>query len=351
MSAGILWLSVLFIQIGGEPGKLIARDKHTDALGKALKNFPVSLSIPCLVAAAFLIGAVANTLIFAGQRALGRWLLKALDAIGGEFRPGGIQRRPRVFLPLYRTLRRLYMACEPVSITARSLVADTVESALGKAKVPGEAAMMYPISHAMDQTRYSGPQLAVTAPTLYQEFDRAKAEAELRFAIASPVLVLSIISPLQNKTWIFLAVLIGCTVLIAQALVQQRAANNILANAAYLNQIPLPAVQSLSDYIKDMENKPRSAAEWLGALMWAMEQLAQLEEAEDMAREVAMLEDQDMAFEALAYLIRRQARSHYLAMEVLRRLNTPYSKMLLGRLLAVTRHPHEKENAIPRLGE
>ncbi|GGQ44127.1 hypothetical protein [Couchioplanes azureus] len=351
MAAGLLWLGVLFIQFGENPGSLIVKNEHTDALGKTLKTLPAYLVIAALVAGAFLVGAVANTVTGAVLRLAGRSLMKGLNAIGGEFRPDGLMRRPTSLRRFYRSLRRLYLSCESFSATARSLIADTVASVLGKAKVPGEAAMLYPLSHAISQTRYSGPQLAVTAPTLYQDFDRAKAESELRLAIVPPLLVLAAVAPINSKWWIFIAVSVGSVVLISQAIGQQRAANDILANAAYLSQIPLPAVQSLADFLENVDPQPQGTAEWLGAIMWSMEQLAQMEAAEEMAREVVTLEDEDAVYGAMAYLIRRKSSSHLIAMELLRRTDSGRSKMLYGRLLAVSRHPDRKAAEIPRLVE
>lgn len=85
-----------------------------------------------------------------------------------------------------RVLQRGIDISTPISNAARALVAAAVYTSLGKLKASPLVAAMFPVDHVIKLVGYSAPQLAITAPALYQDYDRLRSEAALRMAIAPP---------------------------------------------------------------------------------------------------------------------------------------------------------------------
>ncbi|MFJ8202231.1 MULTISPECIES: hypothetical protein [Micromonospora] len=158
--------------------------------------------------------------------------------------------------------------------------------------------MTYPLDWAITSLRYAGPHLAVTAPVLYQDYDRLKAEAELRLAIVPPLFFMSVLAPLNGKLWVVSAVALACIVLLGQAVAQTRAANNVLANAAYIEQVTIPAVKAVADYLAALHPKPNSDGAWIGAMLVAMHHRALFDEAGWLEEELLELSG-TMLFDAI----------------------------------------------------
>src|SRR6185312_12862537 len=144
----------------------------------------------------------------------------------------------------------------------------------------------FPLDDIHRNLRHTAGQLCVASPLQYQEYDRLRAEAEFRVAVVPPLIALSVVAPfLWTGPAVLLSVL-GGMVLLRQAKVQARAANDLLATAAYATQIRIPVLHSVVDYIRDgYSSKPRTEGEWVGAVFLALVRLGQTEAAERFAEE------------------------------------------------------------------
>ncbi|GAA1398449.1 hypothetical protein ACFQZ4_52585 [Catellatospora coxensis] len=200
---------------------------------------------------------------------------------------------------------RLSRAWSPISLTARGFIFDAQLNAFTKVGVPGVAAMHYPVRHTISTLEHSAAQLAITAPVLYQEYDRLRSEAEFRIGCTPPIVCLAIVAPLNHKMWLVAAVGAGCLVLVLQAIRQTRSAADILANAAYLGHISFQAVDGLVDAVQRVQPTPTTDGAWIAAIIVAMDRRAQFEEREVVIGELAEFNPTTLS-EALEYL-----RDHY----------------------------------------
>ncbi|MEU6748172.1 hypothetical protein ABZ914_18310 [Spirillospora sp. NPDC046719] len=150
----------------------------------------------------------------------------------------------------------------------------------------------------MDTLHFAAPQIANSeASTQYQEYDRNRAEYELRMGIIPPLLGLAIVAPIRGRWWLICIALVVCSVLAMQAVTQLRASNEILATAIYVEQAKIPMIESVSDYIESLESKPTNDGEWMGAIIRALEQQGYYEATDDAVYELAHFntEDRDAA--------------------------------------------------------
>ncbi|MEU7654875.1 hypothetical protein AB0C41_22995 [Micromonospora taraxaci] len=210
---------------------------------------------------------------------------------------------------LHKRAYALESATNPISGTAHTLLHDAISNILGRASVPGSAAQIFPVGLLTPSIRYAAAQLSVTAPSLYQDYDRLKSEGELRVVIVPPLLALAVVAPLNGKAWIILAVLVACAVLLVQSISQQRAANDILANAAYLDQVSLPTVQAVVETLKSLSESPTSNGEWMGALVVALEKRGFFDEARAAVRMMVEREVDDI--EAAIFYLKEHDWHHF----------------------------------------
>jgi hypothetical protein len=228
---------------------------------------------PAALAAAYLLGSVATVILTPTLRLLGKafhWLLEAIAIRRYEMLPysqGGPMRRarrPRLFFSLMRALAN---ATRPMSISARSLVIDSINSTLSKVGVPGGAAFIFPAETAIAGLHNCAGQLSQAASPQHQEYDRVRCEVELRLAVVPPILVLGIIAPLNGRELLISGSVLVSAVLLWQANQQTRAAAEILANATYFGYATIPLAQSVADYLTALEARPNRDGEWMGAII------------------------------------------------------------------------------------
>ena len=311
MSAGLLWLGVVVILAAPNADQILAPSAETDALLRLINSWPVSLAAPVVLAGAFLLGMVATPLTLLLMRRIGKVLLKVLRKM--EMAPiihlrDDEYRFPRHQL-VYSRAARLARAVNPISDTAYALLFEATSNILGRAHVPGGAVQIFPIEHVARSIRYTAAQLSIAAPTLYQDYDRLKAEAELRLVILPPLLYLAAIAPLNGKPWVVLAAVTAGLVLLTQSISQQRAANDILANAAYLDQVALPSVQSVAETLKSLSETPTSDGEWMAALITAMNKRGLFDDATAAVRELFEYGFEDI--EAATWYLKDHDRHHF----------------------------------------
>ena len=83
-------------------------------------------------------------------------------------------------------------------------------------------------------------------------------------------------------------------ILLFQAVGQMRHSNDILANAVYLGYVSIPMVQSVTEYLSQLNPPPAQTGAWIGAMTQGLWQRGFFEESESMLYEVAELNDDDL---------------------------------------------------------
>jgi len=161
--------------------------------------------------------------------------------------------------------------------------------------MPGSAATLFPIDNAIGTIHFGAAQLSQVAPLQYQEYDRTCSEAEFRLAVVPPLVALSVVAPIPGRAWLILVTLAGCLILLSQAVAETRASNDILANAALLEYITIPAAQAAAEYVKGLDARPQNDGEWLGSLVAGLDHRGYFEESEAAIQELAHWNDEDLA--------------------------------------------------------
>lgn len=131
--------------------------------------------------------------------------------------------------------------------------------------------MMYPIETLSSNIRFSAAQLATTAPTQYQEYDCLRSEVEVRVAVAPPLVALAIVLTVRPRGVALVGTILVSALLLLQAAKNTRAVSNILANAAYLEQLKIPSLEGLAAELEKLDPKPQTTGAWLGAMIIALE--------------------------------------------------------------------------------
>lgn len=345
MSAGLLWLGVAVVLLAPRADRILAPSPDTEALTKLVRSWPVSLIIPVALAGAFLLGTVANVIVLFLAARAERFFRKTLQRMtsaqfvhitGDQY----TATRPEF---IYKSASSIESAIDPVSGTAHSLVYDATLATLGRAGVPGSSAQIFPVELVTRSIRYLAAQLSVSAPDLYQSYDRLKSESELRIVIAPPLLALAVVAPLNGKPWIVMVATLASAVLLGQSVSQHRAANDILANAAYLDQVTLPAVQAVAETVNSLPDTPGNNGEWMGAIVVALDKRGFFDEARLAVFQIAEHED----LEEAAWYLWNNDMHHFnvLKREVQRVDPANYSKLL--RRLEIRAHRLESGDSEP----
>ncbi|RKE07955.1 hypothetical protein C8E86_2795 [Catellatospora citrea] len=300
MSAGLLWLASLVLLLAPVRNKLLTDTEQAKAISDLAASWPTPVVVPAALAIAYVLGSVMIVLSSSLMRVVGQRILNATSRLAsyGVNNRTGVVRNPKA---LFRTAQRLSRAWSPISLTARGFIFDAQLNSFIKVGVPGISAITYPVEPALSTLGHSAAQLAITAPALYQEYDRLRSEAEFRLGCAPPLAFLATVAPLNYKPWIITAVVTGCLVLILQAVTQTQSANDILANSAYLGHISIQTVEGLAEAIKQMTPVPNTEGGWIAAIIVAMERRAQYEEKDAVIAELKEFNPVTLS-EALRYL-------------------------------------------------
>jgi len=180
ITSGLLWLSAIVI-FGVSHHMILIPTSSTEIKLRHLSSISATLfSVPAILTGALLLGnvmvALINPLIyFLGRRA--RNILLYFFSLVSRSRPA----RWRTYFG--RQGRRLEARTRTVSTSARGLVIEANSRALAKVGVPGSATLMLPLDEVLNSLKFTAPQLAQTAETQYQEYDRARSEAQFRVAV------------------------------------------------------------------------------------------------------------------------------------------------------------------------
>jgi hypothetical protein len=291
--SGLLWLAVLYINFSLHLG---ATPTHTLA---PLVNAWGGAVVPAIVIGlAYLIGDVARSIVTPPLYWLGQAMRKAglrltshedLSQLVDDKHGRLISRRRPLWL--FKAIERFDLRTWPFSLTARSLLLDAVKSRLSKAGISGTAALMFPYEAAIDALPHSAAQLSQTAPIVYQEYDRLRAEADLRLAVPIPLIALASSIQISGKVGVVAASVAVATVLLLRAIDNLRSANDILANSAYLNYVSIPIVESVAEAVGALDTTPVSDGQWIGAIIVSLSDKGFFEEL-DMAFDEALELDQ-----------------------------------------------------------
>jgi hypothetical protein len=295
VAAGLLWLAVIVTLLVTHHVVLIPHSTATASLRHISSTFAAAFFTSVILASAYLIGSVMMSVT-----------KPIINVAGGMLRRGllGIFRLANANLFDKRSSRRMIVNLEArtrrISVSARGLVIDSVTKSLGDIGVPGPAALIFPATQVLDTLSFSAPQLSQTAPTQYQEYDRTRSEVEFRLAIVPPMVLLAAIAPINGRAWIATGTILAGLILLFQALYQERRANDILANAAYLGYVVLPMVQTVAAYLSRIKH-PQNDGEWMGAIIAGLANGAYFEASEAVLHELAEFNIEDLS-DAQAYL-------------------------------------------------
>ncbi|MCI4063673.1 hypothetical protein MRQ36_14190 [Micromonospora sp. R77] len=338
LASGLLWLGVLVAIFAPHSDRILRDTPEGAAIKELLASGSGTATVPLLVSVAFLIGSAANTLSQLTARLIGSVgldLLAKLEKLSlsrFRFKKGAAWLPIRLFANLVTARKSL----QPISLTARQLIVDAVQNIFGRSKAPGSVSLIYPIDSVLDSLSYSAAHLAVAAPTLYQEYDRLRSESEFRVAVVPPMLTLAILLPLEHSPYIILFTAVGCCVLLAQAVQQVRAANNILANAVYLDHATLPNIQSVADAFKDLVPQPETDGQWIGALIAILDHKGLFDEANAATGELA--DHSERILEDAAWYLREHDRPQFRYLfTLLKEKDDPHQAELVARLLDAER--------------
>ncbi|MGA3541563.1 hypothetical protein ACK8GE_19955 [Micromonosporaceae bacterium DT194] len=308
MTAGLLWAGVLVIILAPRADELLSDTPEAAALAKLFSDWSISAMAPLLLAGAFLIGSIATAITHAVCAKVGKGLHGLVVHLDGI-----LERR---LLPYYLSWWSLALkdATDPISHTARALISDSIKNILTRAGAPASVARYYTLESVTSSIGHSAAHLSITAPPLYQDYDRFRSEAEFRIAIVVPLTCLSAVAPVQGKPLLVTTTIVGCGVLLAQAISQIRAANNILANAAYHGHAALVSVQQVADRLKDKGRALKTPGAWAGAMISTMERCGQLKEARAATGLLASRAASPDAYEGLEYLEAVNSAFHQVAL-------------------------------------
>jgi hypothetical protein len=181
----------------------------------------------------------------------------------------------------------------PLSVAGHGLFVDALQTRLSRAGVPGFASMMFPLENVRSNLKFSAAQLASTVPSQYQEYDRLRGEVDLRLAISPALVTLAITLPVAPKEIVIAGTSFIALVLWIQAAKTARQADDLLANAAYLDQIKIPAIENVATELEKVENRPATAGAWIAEIIMTLDRLGMYDESESLVAEASFLDDED----------------------------------------------------------
>jgi hypothetical protein len=171
-------------------------------------------------------------------------------------------------------------------------VIDYILAALTGAGASTHAALLYPFEGAIRSVPDNAIQLAQTAPTQYQEYDRLQAEADFRFSVIPPLLVIGCILPWGVPVSIAAAV-IASAILFSQAVSQTRKAVEVIALSMFQGYASMVPVKLLAEYFRSLDPQPGSDGEWAAEVAIGLGRYGFAEEANVVAHSLHELEDDE----------------------------------------------------------
>jgi hypothetical protein len=291
-ASGLLWLATFYFAVPGAVVEFVeapAMKSAIDALGG-----PAAVTTVALAGLAYVVGIAIGGVTAPLTSLLGQLLLRFMVWFGAkriyiatdEWR--GPLRQPRWF---FRLVMRMELNVWPLTVAGRSLLIDALQARLSKVGVPGSASIMFPLDNVLSNLRFSAAQLASTVPSQYQEYDRLRSEVDLRVAVVPPLVALATVLPVGPK-WPVVggAIFIG-VMLWVQAAQTTRAANDLLGNSAYLDQLKVPAIESLASELEKVSPKPASSGAWIAEMIMTLDRLGLFDDSEALLEEASYLDD------------------------------------------------------------
>jgi hypothetical protein len=151
---------------------------------------------------------------------------------------------------------------------------------------------MFPLENVLTNLKFSAAQLASTVPSQYQEYDRLRGEIDLRIAIAPALIALTIAMPVTPKGVAIVGTSFIALMLWIQAARTSRQANDLLANAAYLDQLKMPAIESLASELEKLSEEPATTGAWIGEMIMALDRLGMYDDSAALTEEASYLDDE-----------------------------------------------------------
>lgn len=293
LASGLLWVAVIYILVAPNVATLVVAGAATHAITEALGAWRSVIVPPLVMGSSYLLGTISQSIFAPILRLLGGLCRRSLLIIGSY-------RRSTKWV--YSLISKFELRTWPLTPTSRGLIHDSIGSSLAKAGVPGSAALFFPTEGVINQLEITATQLSQTASVQYQEYERLQAESVLRLAIIPPLVALAITSPLHAKLIVVFIAIIATCVLGIQAASSIRVSQNLLANALYQGYIEIPIVNTVTATLVDLDPKPKSSGQWIGAIITAFWNLGFFDEAHTALDEVNSKDYENKWSDAKEYL-------------------------------------------------
>jgi hypothetical protein len=291
IAAGAIWVSVVGLLYSVHVAAIQAAAPGVNTVAQLIHGLPPTGRYVILGALTYLLGSISaqlNELPTAGLRKLPR------DAHGNL---------RRLIRPLWRMAWRLDVSMRPFRLRSQALINVVIASRLSSIDAPTSLSVMIP-TEMDDQIRLLAVQLSTADAVQYQEYDRLRAEAELRQSLVIPLFALGITLSVIISWWITLASLLLSAALFRDYLRNQQAANDVLANAVYLQLIRIPLVEDLVTALQSRVDRSDPDVRWMHEAILVFESRLLFDEADSL-----LGEGLDEFGETLAELIRQDSRS------------------------------------------
>ena len=292
--SGFLWIAVIVLYSLTHKVKISVNAHDVNAVLSAAHTWFLAAAIPVALTIAYLIGIVMSGI----TTPIIRWLIKIAPKyinktkklVPAYWHYEGARRN--IFRRFYNLINAAAYRLNPITSEARGYAIDYILSTLTAAGATTHAALVYPFEGAVRSIPDYSVQLAQTAPTQYQEYDRLQAEADFRLSVVPPLVCIGCLLPWHRTVWIVVAA-IASAVLFFQAVSQTRKAIELIALSMFQGYAVMVPVKLLAEYFRSLDPQPQSDGEWAAEVVIGLGRHGFPEEANIAANGLGELEDDE----------------------------------------------------------
>lgn len=181
----------------------------------------------------------------------------------------------------------LQMRLRGESPDIRGLILNYIAGQYARAGAPSGASLDFPLELVLERLDVSAMQLWEDSAEQYQEIDRLRSEAELRFGLILPLGILGGVVCAGTSWWNVPFVLLLLFFVLRQAVSSRLRAREMVATLAYLNQVEVPivagAIEVAKELVKDVEDPSRVT--WVGAMAGGLSAIGEFEASQAIVEE------------------------------------------------------------------
>jgi hypothetical protein len=302
--SGFLWIAAALIYALSHKIRIQVNTHDVNSALTAARTWFLTAIIPAALTIAYLIGIVMTGITTPLMRRLIRAAHRLTEAIDDPYpywKYSGTRRY--ILRQLDRFSTSASRGLSPISLAARGFIVDYILTAITGTGASIRAALCYPIESAVRSIQHNSMQLAETAPTQYQEYDRLQAEADFRLGIIPPLLVIGIAMPWNPVVSIAVAVA-ASVVLLAQSVSQARAAIEIVALSMFQGYASIVPVKLTVEYLKSLDPKPDSDGVWVAQIVIGLNRYGFSEESDEAAGNLPQIENDETERTAREFILR-----------------------------------------------